>query len=207
MTYPEQITTIDNFFETSYKERGSIFIGQVCHCETENDANDILTKTRKKFYDATHRCYACKFTNGQFNYSDDGEPKGTAGVRIFNAIEHFNLFNVLVVVIRYFGGAKLGAGPLGRAYYTSAFNVLEGSEKIKKYLYKKVLIESDFKYISHIHRILSNHHAIIDASDYEDKANFECFVKPADLNQITDQLTTISKGEIQITITKANCYK
>ncbi|MCB9247399.1 MAG: YigZ family protein [Ignavibacteriales bacterium] len=66
---------------------------------------------------------------GEEKYSDDGEPNGTAGLRIYNAINHFELNNVLVVVVRYFGGTKLGVGPLGKAYYNCALEVLDSSKK------------------------------------------------------------------------------
>ena len=143
----------------------------------------------------------------QFKYSDDGEPNGTAGIRILNAIEHFNLTNVIVVIIRYYGGTKLGVGPLGKAYYTSAYNVLEEVKKLEKVLFQKVIIEADFNYISHIHRILSNHNATIENSEYKEKAIFECFIIPSELSKITSQLTDISRGEIKIAAIEANYYR
>lgn len=132
MNYPEKILTVDNFAEVTYKEKSSVFIGQVCHCEIENEAANILKSIKKKYYDATHHCYAYKLITEQFKYSDDGEPNGTAGIRILNAIEHFNLINVIVVITRYYGGTKLGVGPLGKAYYTSAHDVLEEAKKVGK---------------------------------------------------------------------------
>jgi uncharacterized YigZ family protein len=207
MNYPEQMVTIDDFAEVSYKEKGSQFIGQVYHCETENDAVKNLSSIKKKYYDATHHCFAYKFVNEHFKYSDDGEPAGTAGIRLYNAIEHFKLFNVLVVVIRYYGGIKLGVGSLGRAYYKSAVDVLNKAEKLIKHYYEKVLIESSFDNISHIHRILSNHRAIIENSEYNERAIFECLIRPLELNIITTQLTDLSKGKIEITNTQENYYR
>jgi len=207
LKYPEKILTVDNFTESAYKEKGSVFTGQVYHCETEDDAINILAPIKKKYYDATHHCFAYKLITEQFKYSDDGEPNGTAGIRILNAIEHFNLINVIVVIIRYYGGTKLGVGPLGKAYYTSAYDVLERSKKIEKNLFQKVIIHSDFNYISHIHRILSNHNAIIEESKYQDEAIFECYVVPSELSKLTLQLTDISKGSIEVTATDVNKYK
>ena len=116
MNYPEKILTLDNFAEVTYKEKSSVFRGQVYHCETDNEAANILAQTKKKYYDATHHCFAFKLITEKFKYSDDGEPNGTAGIRILNAIEHFDLINVMVVITRYYGGTKLGFGPLGKAY-------------------------------------------------------------------------------------------
>ena len=207
MNYPEKTLTVDNFVEVTYKEKRSVFMGQVYHCETENEATNILVPIKKKYYDATHHCFAYKLITEQFKYSDDGEPNGTAGIRILNAIEHFNLINVIVVIIRYYGGTKLGVGLLGKAYYTSAYNVLTNAKKIEKVFFQKIIIEADFNYISHIHRILSNHNATIERLEYKEKAIFECFIMPSDLIKITFQLTDISKGGIKIVTTEVNYYR
>ena len=207
MNYPENILTVDNFAEVTYKEKSSVFIGQVYHCETENEAANILEPIKKKHYDATHYCYAYKLITEQFKYSNDGEPNGSAGIRILNAIEHFNLINVIVVITRYYGGTKLGVGPLGKAYYTSAYDVLKNAKKLEKVFFQKVNIEADFNYISHIHRILSNHNAIIENSVYKEKAIFECYIMPSELSKITFQLTDISKAEIKIVATEVNYYR
>jgi len=207
MNYPENILTVDNFAEVTYKEKSSVFVGQVYHCETENEAANILEPIKKKHYDATHYCYAYKLITEQFKYSDDGEPNGSAGIRILNAIEHFNLINVIVVITRYYGGTKLGVGPLGKAYYTSAYDVLKNAKKLEKVFFQKVNIEADFNYISHIHRILSNHNAIIENSVYKEKAIFECSIIPSELSKIIFQLSDISKGEIKIVATEVNYYR
>jgi len=207
MNYPENILTVDNFAEVTYKGKSSVFIGQVYHCETENEAANILEPTKKKHYYATNHCYAYKLITEQFKYSDDGEPNGSAGIRILNAIEHFNLINVIVVITRYCGGTKLGVGPLGKAYYTSAYNVLKNAKKLEKVFFQKVNIEADFNYISHIHRILSNHNATIENSEYQEKAIFNCSIMPSELSKITFQLKDISKAEIKIVATEVNYYR
>ena len=201
MDYPEKILTVDNFAEFTYKEKSSVFIGQVYHCETENEASNILDPIKKKYYNATHHCFACKLISGQLKYSDDGEPSGSAGIRILNAIEHFDLINVIVAVIRYYGGTKLGVGPLGKAYYTAAHNVLEKAKKLEKFLFQKVIVEADFDYTSHIHRILAKYKAIIEKQEFKDNAIFQCFLRPSDLSKITFQLTDISKGNIKLVAT------
>jgi len=207
MNYPDHIITIDQFEEFSIKEKNSLFTGQVFHCESENETDEILNSTRKKYYDASHHCFAYKFIDGKIKYSDDGEPTGTAGIRILNAIEHFNLLNVLVIVIRYFGGTKLGVGLLGKSYYSAAYGVLENAKKIKKTFYNIVNIISDFEYTSQVHRVLSNHKGIIEDTKYADKVSHNCLIKPAEFQIISEQLTSISKGQISIISTQANRYK
>jgi uncharacterized YigZ family protein len=207
MNYPAQLTTIDEFSEYSFKEKGSLFIGQVVYCEAEEKVGEILASVKKKYRDATHHCYAYKLLCGNYKYSDDGEPGGTAGIRIFNAIEHFGIVNIFLVVIRYYGGTKLGAGPLGKAYYKAAFEVLKQSRVVRKTLYDLIIIESDFEQMSNIHRVISNHSALITNTKYSQDVTFECLIKPSDLESISRQLIDISKGTIKISPSKAKHYK
>jgi uncharacterized YigZ family protein len=206
MNYPEQIVTVDNFSEFLIKEKGSTFIGQVYHCENEIEANKTIASVKKKYYDATHRCYAYRFVEQNFKYSDDGEPAGTAGLRILNAIDHFKLLNVIVIVIRYYGGTKLGVGPLGKAYYNSALKVLEKADKISKILYQQMFIESNFNYISQIHKAITNNQVIIVNSEYSDKIIFECGIKTAYLKEFTNNLIEMSSGRIKIFVKEGLYY-
>lgn len=195
---PEQIKTIKNFNQNSFKEKGSEFIAIVYSVDNEETALNQLTEIRKKYFDATHHCYAYKLKSGEEKYSDDGEPKGTAGIRILNAIEHFDLRDVLVIVVRYFGGTKLGVGPLGKAYYNSSIDVLNTSEIITLTLYQSLLIETDFNFISHVHRVITHHSAIIADSEYSSIAKFNCFIKPNDFDKINIELTNLTNGQILI---------
>ena len=99
---PEQIKTIKDFRQASIKEKASEFIAIVYPVDNKETAVNKLNEIRKKYYDASHHCFAYKLKNGDEKYSDDGEPNGTAGLRILNAIEHFDLTNVLLIVVRYF---------------------------------------------------------------------------------------------------------
>ncbi|NNG27976.1 MAG: DUF1949 domain-containing protein, partial [Ignavibacteriaceae bacterium] len=159
-----------------------------------------------KYYDATHHCYGYKLLNGKVKYSDDGEPGGSAGIRIINAIEHFELVNQLLVVTRYYGGTKLGVGPLGKAYYSAAFNVLEKSEIVIKTLYKTVNFTATYNNISHLHRIIKQYNSKIENSVYHENVELKCFVLPSKLEIITAELNEVSRGEIIITKTEESLY-
>ena len=196
---PEQIKTIKDFRDFSFKEKSSEFIAIVYPVDNEETALNQLNEIRKKYFDASHHCYAYKFKSGEEKYSDDGEPKGTAGIRILNAIQHFDLSDVLLVVVRYFGGTKLGVGPLGKAYYNASIEVLEKAEIQSKNLFQKIEIEVDFVFISQIHRIINQFSAIISDSQFTNKANFKCFVKPNDFEKINIELTNLTNGQILIT--------
>lgn len=203
---PEQIKTIKNFTQFIFKEKGSEFIAIIFPVDNEETALNHLNDIRKKYFDATHHCYAYKIKSGEQKYSDDGEPNGTAGIRIINAIEHFDLTDLLLIVVRYFGGTKLGVGPLGKAYYNASIEVLEQSEAITKTLFQEIEIESDFNFISHVHRVANQFSAIISDSQFTNKANFKCLVKPNDLENINIELTNLTNGQILITPKKIFLY-
>ena len=118
--------TITNkeIYETTIKN--SKFIGVIVPIESINDIKDNLIKIKEEYKNATHYCYAFKLINDK-GFSDDREPNKTAGIPILNVIEGNNLVNVLVIVIRYFGGIKLGPGGLIRAYSNTCKEVINKS--------------------------------------------------------------------------------
>lgn len=207
MMIKEQIKTINNYGEFTLKEKGSEFIAKVYPVENEQIALNELENIRKKYFDASHHCFAYRINYDLTKFSDDGEPKGTAGIRILNSIDHFDIVNVLVVVIRYFGGTKLGVGPLGKAYYNAAFGALKGLKVLELSLFQKVKIETGFNYINHIHRLVNHYSAEIVESKFGENAVFECMIKPKDVDKITTELTNLSGGQIIIEIKNEYQYK
>ncbi len=196
----EKYKTIGSFSETTLKEKSSVFNAQAYPVENEEDVLQILEKTKKKYYDATHHCYAYKLLGEKIKYSDSGEPSGTAGIRILNAINHFELQNIMVIVIRYFGGTKLGVGPLGKAYYNSAIQTLENSLTIEKKAYKKILIEAGLNQVNNIYHLVDEFNSKISKSDYSNNLKFECLVSIEKVEQFETKLTELSKGKIRIII-------
>lgn len=197
----EKIITIEEHSETKIKVKGSLFIGSVFHIEAEREASEILEKLRKEYYDATHCCYAYKAQNGDvIKYSDDGEPNGTAGVRILGAIEKYSLTNVLAAVIRYFGGVKLGVGPLGKAYADSAAAVLENSRKIEKTANYIGEVKFDFNYSGNIHRILSNYGAKIIETKFANVPSISFYLRVKHREKFINEITEITRGKAEIQI-------
>lgn len=207
MNLPAEIRTIDEFREGTTTVKKSNFIAQVYSISSEEEFKSHLIRAKRKYYDASHHCYAYKLVIGNVRYSDAGEPSGTAGIRILNAIEHFSLVNQLVIVSRIFGGIKLGIGPLGKAYYQSAFEVLNDSQISTKHLYKKVEISSEIEQISLIHRILANHKSILLNSEYQEKFSLSCFIKSTDIESVSQKLTDSGKNKISLTIQPEFVYK
>lgn len=141
------------------KEKTSIikkskFISQVYFVNDVKEANNIINEIKNKYNDATHVCYGYIIDNN-IKYSDDLEPNNTAGMPIYNALYKNNLNHILAIVIRYFGGIKLGAGGLTRAYSNSVLEVIKDNivELVKGYTVKITL---DYNYIKDIEYILKN---------------------------------------------------
>ena len=207
MNLPDEIRTIDEFREVTTTIKKSNFIAQVYSIISEDDFKLHLTNAKKKYYDASHHCYAFKLVNGNVRYSDAGEPNGTAGLRILNAIEHFKLINQLVIVSRIFGGIKLGVGPLGKAYYQSAYQVLNESKINAKSLFQKAEILSEIDQVSLIHRILANHKSIIIDSDYKETFKISCLLRTIEIEVISKKISDSGKNKIILKIHSEFVYK
>lgn len=206
MEYPEIIKTIETQGEFSFKEKGSTFTGRVYPSASSEESLEIIAANKKEHYNATHVCSAYTHLNGDFKYSDDGEPNGTAGIRIYNAIQHFELTNVCVVVIRYFGGVKLGVGPLGKAYYNGAYGVLNESEIISLVNYSRCRIEYDYEFVSHIHHFLGQNECKITDNLFTTKPAIDFMILPGRLPDLQKQLTEVSRGQLQVEILEENIY-
>lgn len=198
MSKSEQIITINGFCESVYKEKASSFIAQAYPVVNQKEADEIIELIRKKYFDASHHCYSYNVSDSIEKYSDDGEPSGSAGLRIRNAIDHFGLTNILVVVIRYFGGTKLGIGPLGKAYYQAAIQVLEKSDKINQFLVEKILINIDYSYISQLYKIVSDYKGKIETAVSEGQASFQVILSSAIIKQFEEQVINSTKGSCTI---------
>lgn len=206
MSNYKQILTVEGFSEFKLKEKSSLFHGFSFHVENDEDATLNLDSLRKKYFDATHHCYAFKIKSDKIKYSDDGEPNGTAGIRILQSIEHFQLTDVLVVVVRYFGGTKLGTGPLGKAYFDSALNTLEIAKKKILNPFGKITIIISFDLINHVYRLTENENGIIKDSFYGDNAKFEILLPPNSIKNFNTEISNISKGKVEININQEIIY-
>ena len=207
MNIIKPINTLRETCETRLKEKGSLFISQAFNTSDIEECEKILTSVRKKYFDATHHCYAFKLNTGESRYSDNGEPNGTAGVRILNAIDHFDLTNLIVIVIRYFGGTKLGVGPLGKSYYESAFNTLKTAGIIVKNPYSGITITTNFDQMGHIFRILSGLNSKNIVSDYkENYIEIRCSLDVNDLTSLNKSVEAHFRGDINIISSKEIVY-
>ncbi len=191
-------TTITSLTEGTYKERGSLFVARAYPVKSVDEAMLLLEKNKKELYDAAHHCYAVRLSDGTTKYSDAGEPTGTAGVRILQAIEHHELHNVVVVVIRYFGGVKLGVGPLGKAYYTAADAALEKSAKSSKYAYFEMTVRADYDLSSTLYHLFSQYPVKILNTGFDEDAQFELLVRLDAVEEFQEKLIDVCSGRVKI---------
>lgn len=159
----EQFKTIMQDAQAEIEKKKSRFIANVYYIENAEEAEEHLKQIRKKYFDARHNCFAYRILeeNGvKEKQSDDGEPSGTAGAPMLNILQKNNLYNVLIVVTRYFGGTLLGTGGLVRAYSYATIKSLENAKVIiqtKGYLINVVIEYKDlekFKYYCRMHGII-----------------------------------------------------
>lgn len=168
-----------------------------------NDIDKIkeeLENIKKTYKDATHYCFAYIINNHE-KCSDNGEPSGTAGMPILNVLKQNNLTNILCVVIRYFGGIKLGAGGLIRAYSSSASEALNKANIVNLVKGYKIIIEFSYNNIKQIDYLLKN---IQIKKDYSNNITYTFNIKEEKLNKIENELSKFSKIKLKEQITLAS---
>lgn len=148
--------TIAEKSESLFKDRGSKFIGLAFPLRDEEDFASILESVKKDYYDARHHCFAyrCKPLSPQARFNDDGEPAHSAGTPIFNAIQSNDLWDIAVLVVRYFGGTKLGVGGLINAYRSAADEALRKAKLLDVYLYQHYEIRFPYSAMDEVMRLL-----------------------------------------------------
>lgn len=194
-------TTAENG-TASYEIQKSRFIAYTSHVETEAEARDFVTAIKKKHFDARHNCSAWVLgaDSSQQKSNDDGEPGGTAGNPILEAIKQHGLTNVVVVVTRYFGGIKLGAGGLIRAYSHTASLGLEATPCLEVKPFCLMEAEMDYSLLGTVENWIRNEGLRTGETAYLDKVTVRLLVEPADCEAISTELTNLTAAQCKITI-------
>ena len=143
--------------ESEFVEKRSRFIGHVWPVDSEDQAQELLRRVKKQHYDARHNCWCYLLGGSVVRYSDDGEPQGTAGQPMLAVFQREHVTNVLCVVTRYFGGIKLGAGGLIRAYSKSVSHALSTAQITKKQWMEKYEIRFSYDLIGRIDYYFREH--------------------------------------------------
>ena len=181
--------TILNEASDEFIERKSRFIGYIKPVTTQEDAVSFINSIKSKHWDATHNVYAYVLREGQVRrYSDDGEPQGTAGVPILEVLKAKKLYETAVAVVRYFGGIKLGAGGLVRAYSSSAAENLDGADIRVLEMCAERTIEVDYTGIDGVQKYISSHTCSLLSTDYGAAVRFLVAVKKTEADAFCEEL-------------------
>jgi len=196
----------DNFFtivaasEGIFKDKGSKFIARAFPVENEEQVKEILTMLRKEYYDARHHCYAYRFNaeEEQFRSNDDGEPSGTAGKPILNQLLSKELMNVLVVVIRYFGGTKLGVSGLINAYKTATIDALENAKIIKRFIYRQIEIRFEYPIMNSVMRLIKEEVVEVLEQNFDLNCVIKIQIKKSELEKIIFKLEDLREVRFEV---------
>ncbi|UUC45613.1 IMPACT family protein [Flavobacterium cerinum] len=184
--------------EILYKEKNSKFFGYAFPITSEDDVKILLDDLKKQHHSARHWCYA--FQTGTekiyFRANDDGEPNNSAGMPIYGQIQSFDVTNVLVVVVRYFGGVKLGVGGLISAYKTAAQMALEVSEITERTIDIHYLIRFDYKNMNKVMRVIKEKNLDIISQKMEMSCEIEIATRKKNAEMIFDIFTNLYEVEI-----------
>ena len=180
----------------------STFIGYAKPIKTEEEAVEFINEIKKKHKDATHNVWA--YTVGKTmniqRYSDDGEPQGTAGIPTLEVIKKEDLRDVAVVVTRYFGGVKLGAGGLVRAYTKGAKIGIEAAKVIEKVMYQEVRIKIDYNQLGKVQNEIMNMNYFVKDTIYEDNVELIVYSRTEEVKALTDRMTDITSATASIVL-------
>ncbi len=185
-TIDEYRTLALSSLEAIFKEKGSKFLGYAFPITSEDEVNPIILSLKEQHHKARHWCYAWKLgvDNVSYRANDDGEPKNSAGQPIYGQILSFELTNVLIVVVRYFGGTKLGVGGLINAYKTSAKLALESSKIIVKTIDIHYSILFDYVDMNKVMRLIKDNKINIESQIMEMNCEFLISIRKKDAQKI-----------------------
>ena len=181
-------------------EKKSRFIAAVMPAKTEEEALWFINKKKKEHYDATHNTYAYIVReNNIARFSDDGEPGGTAGLPMMEVLKKEGLFDVVVVVTRYFGGTLLGAGGLVRAYSKSAKMGIDAAEIVIMLTVKSFCVECSYDMFGKVKYLVENNDYILDSIDYGEAVNVNVSVKTELTDRFIKEVVDVTNGTAVIT--------
>ena len=190
--------TINKSYKCEYEIKKSVFISTLIPVSNLSDCQEKLKEIRKEYYDATHNCYSYIINNnGSYiiKNSDDGEPSKTAGIVIYDVLKKQNLENVLCVITRYFGGTKLGAGGLVRAYSKATSDVVSLVEKIKIEELFTLSFEVDYTNVNDILNFMNKYQQ--EKKEFGEVAKFLYLVPLEKKDEIIENLIKITKNKIK----------
>jgi len=189
--------TVKSSSEGLYKEKGSKFLSFLYPVSSEEKAKDIIGEIASIHHKSRHVCYALKIgEQGEIERMNDaGEPNGSAGAPILNQIYSAQLTNVVLIVVRYFGGTKLGLGGLNKAYKLAAKDAIENAVRIKNVAYNTIKISFPYQELGLVKRIIEQGKWNLDEAIYEDPCVFTVSSCDLSVNRMKSQLGSVPSLE------------
>lgn len=190
--------TVQNESNSEFTEKRSRFIGYCKPVKTEQEAVDFINSRRSEHWNATHNVYAYSLREGNIKrYSDDGEPSGTAGMPVLDVITKNEIYDVCIVVTRYFGGVLLGTGGLVRAYSQGAKVALDAGNVVMMQSCLMCQARCSYNQYGKVSSLIMEIGATIDDTVYEADVLIKFHIKPEYLDKLNKQLADATSGEIQ----------
>ena len=185
--------------ETLFKEKGSKFFGYAFPVLSEDDVKDCIEELKKKHHSARHFCYAYQIgiENIKYRANDDGEPNNSAGLPIYGQIQSFEVTNILIVSVRYFGGTKLGVGGLISAYKNSAHLALEASNILEKTIDVHYQLKFNYDLMNAVQRIIKEKNIDIINQKLEMDCEYIISVRKNDAEAIFNVFDNLYKVEVK----------
>lgn len=184
MLFSDTFLTIDHPGEGQFKDKGSKFIGLAYPISNENDVKKILTDVKKQYHDARHHCFAYVLgpDKAAYRINDDGEPSGSAGRPIYNTILSKDLTNILIVVVRYFGGTKLGIPGLIHAYKEATLAALSSTITVEKVVMETYQLDFSFQQLNDVMRMVKDFSLKVIDSQFDNSCSivYQCRLNQAD---------------------------
>ena len=180
--------------EVIFKEKSSKFLGYAFPVTSEEEIKAHLEEVKKAHFSARHWCYAWQLgygTNQRYRANDDGEPNNTAGIPIYGQIQSFELTNILVIVVRYFGGIKLGVGGLVQAYKTTAQLTLQEAEIEEKLITEELRIRFEYPLMNKVMRVVKEQNLNITQQLLTENCELHLAIRQSDYQRIQELFESI----------------
>ncbi len=192
--------TIDGNAEAIFKEKSSKFLCYAFHVESEEEIAACLEPLRKRYYDATHHCYAWRLGpfGERFRANDDGEPSSTAGKPILGQLLSREVTNCLIVVVRYFGGTKLGVPGLIAAYKESAAIVLDAANIVERTVDTHIKVDFSYIVMNDIMRIIKEEQPTIDEQIFDNLCTIKLSIRNSKADILLGRLRKVEGATIGI---------
>ncbi len=183
--------------QDEFVEKKSRFIGRIWPVETEEEALQRIQEMKKQHYDATHNCWAYIIRDGAVRFSDDGEPGGTAGMPMLQVLQREELFNVVCVVTRYFGGILLGAGGLVRAYTKGAKIAVDAAGKSRKRVWTVLYVPCPYPFYERVRLETEAFGGMVRQAEFGAEVELELLFPEKQAKPFLDRLTDLTAGTVE----------